>query len=432
MPSIEITGGNRLVGNVFAHGAKNAALPILAACVLFDNEEIIIDNVPRILDVASMKEVLEKIGFTITMDEHTMTIQTPSRAELKSTPPESLVSKMRATILLLGGLLSATKTAEIALPGGCSIGYRPIDLHIQALTSMGAAIDLQHGILIADAKEGLNAATVHLGTASVGATENIIIAAVLTPGVTTIENASREPEVLDLIRFLNQAGANITGAGTSQIQITGVKKLHGVRHEIITDRIEVATYMVAAAVTNGDVSIYNTIPKHLDSFITKLREIGVQIDIVDDVIRVRGQESYDTDKDIDIRTAAYPGFHTDMLVLTLPLLLKINGTAMIMDNVFDQRFRHVAEFEKVGANITQLDNMLVINQQQSIVGGKVEATDVRAAAALLLLGVSSKEKITITDLHHLARGYENIIETFEELGADINVLDVDGYERYKW
>lgn len=432
MPRVEIKGGKTLQGTVNIHGSKNATLPILAASVLFDNETITLDNVPDILDVKYMRDVLEQIGVHIEIDGDTFVIKTAKLDKIVSEPSESLLSRMRATVLLLGGLLAATGRAEIALPGGCSIGYRPVDMHISALEAMGASIELEHGILMATAPSGLNAAEIALDSPSVGATENIIMAAVLTEGETVIENASREPEVVDFIRFLKDAGANIVGAGTSTIKIIGVERLHGVRHEIIPDRIEVATYMVAAAITGGDITIYNAIPDHLETFTRKLREIGVEVDIDGDVIRVKGKDKYLPESPIDIRTAPYPGFHTDMQVLILPLLLKVSGGSMLIDNVFDQRFRHVAEFARIGAEIKQIDNMLIINQKQSLHSGKVEATDVRAAASLVLVGLSADIELEVEEMRHLIRGYEGLLQGLQALGAEITITDYNGYEGYKW
>ncbi|GBU10618.1 UDP-N-acetylglucosamine 1-carboxyvinyltransferase [Erysipelotrichaceae bacterium] len=420
MDTLKVTGGTKLAGDVFIHGSKNAALPILAATLLFDDASLILDCIPKIKDVELMIELLEKNGLTVERTKEQLQIKIPENAEIISCAPDRLTSKMRATLMVLGPLLAIGKDVAIALPGGCSIGYRPIDMHIAALEAMGAEIELVHGRIFAKAPNRLKPALITLDYPSVGATENIIMAAVLTKGTTRIRNAAKEPEVTDLVRFLNQAGAKISGAGTSELEIEGVTQLkQKVVYEIIPDRIEAATFMIAAAVTGGEIRIHHTIPKHLESLIAKLREIGVEITIQDDTIVVNGKNSYQTKQSIDIKTGPYPGFQTDIQALILPLLMKNKITSVTIDNVFDQRFRHVPEFLKIGANITQINNMLIINQTEKIYSGKVEAPDVRAAAALILLGLSENITIEITQIDHLYRGYENLVEQLNALGATI-------------
>ena len=425
MTRVKITGGNKLSGTVTLHGAKNAALPILAATILFENQQITLENIPHLYDVKTMLAVLQALGIRSEFIDDTITLHTPTNAELLHDAPDSLVSQMRATLLVMGAMLAKKQKVTIALPGGCSIGYRPVDLHISALETMGATISLEHGVLIAEAPEGLRATNIHLDVPSVGATENIIMAATLTPGTTTIDNASKEPEVLDLIRFLNIAGANISGAGTSVITITGVDALKGVTYEIIPDRIEAATYMIAVASTGGEVTIENVIPGHLETFIAKLREIGVQVhvDKQHDTIRVVGNPPYVLNEDVDIRTSAYPGFNTDMQPLIFPLLMKVNKNSLVMDTVFSKRFHHAEELQKLGLQPILLDNTLIVQPQQTIASGKVTATDIRDAATLILVGISQPITLEVEQIDLLYRGYENLIENLNKLGANIETKE---------
>ncbi|MGL5042111.1 MAG: UDP-N-acetylglucosamine 1-carboxyvinyltransferase [Culicoidibacterales bacterium] len=417
---IKISGGVKLAGDVYVNGAKNAALPILAATLLFEEAEITLQEIPQIKDVCSLCQVLEACGVSVRVTNHEVKIIVPKKTGIKNDIPEEISAKMRASLLVLGPLLATKGEVKISAPGGCSIGYRPIDLHIGALELMGATIEIIHGNIVAKAVNGLKAATINLDYPSVGATENIIMAAVLTNGKTKIQNAATEPEILDLIRFLNQSGAKISGAGTTEIEIEGVSSLcKQIAYEIIPDRIEAATYMIAAAVTGGKIRVHNIIGAHLISFIAKLREIGVKIEYIDDTLEVTGKCRYDVEKSIDIKTAPYPGFQTDMQVLMIPLLLKINRSSMIVDTIFDQRFRHVQEFINLGANMTQVDNMLIIDPKDAIKSGAVTATDVRAAAALVLLGLSGDTEISIKNIHHLFRGYESLLDTLISCGAKI-------------
>jgi len=425
MHKLKVNGGKTLQGEVWLHGAKNAALPIIAATLLFDNQQVVIESVPVIDDVKIMLDLLVKLGVEVNFQqaEHSLTLNLPSQAEISIAPPEHLVSKMRATLLIMGALLATKGEVEIALPGGCSIGYRPIDYHLAALAEMGAVITREHGVLIAKAPTGLKAANIHLDFPSVGATENIIMAAVLTAGTTTIDNAAKEPEVVDLVRFLNLAGAKITGAGTTEIKIEGVKTLTGVTYEIISDRIEAATYVIAAACTKGDIIIHDVIVSHLTTFIAKLTEIGVKVEeLPNDSIRVIGTEPYELGRAIDVRTSPYPGFQTDMQVLILPLLIKAGANAVIVDNVFNARFKHVEEFCKIGAQLTQVENMLIVNEKHQIVSGTIKATDLRAAAAMLLLALSYDVTTLVQDANQILRGYEELIKNLSTLGADIEIV----------
>lgn len=423
MEKIVVKGGKKLKGVVRVDGSKNAALPILAAMLLFENAKITLLRVPKIKDVLLMLELLKQLGLRYQWKAEALIIETPSRAAIQIHPPENFVSKMRATLLILGPLLSVKEEVFIGLPGGCSIGYRPINIHVDGLKAMGATFDLNHGTMKVVAENGLKSQKITLDYPSVGATENIIMAAVLTEGMTVIENAAKEPEVIDLIRFLNHGGAKINGAGTSVIEIIGVSRLNPeLTYEVIPDRVEAATYMIAAAVSNGDILIEDAIPQHLMTVISKLREIGVDIELNDnDSIRVKGKSMYSVKQSVDITTAPYPGFHTDIQVLMLPLLLKLDKGSTIVENVFDRRFIHVEEFTRVGANLLQIENMLIVNPAEHLFSGQLEAHDVRSTAALILLGLSNDIHLEISGLEHLYRGYAHLIPNLKSLGADITL-----------
>lgn len=420
MSEVHIRGGIPLGGTVVAHGAKNAILPILAATLLFDKTTIVLHDVPQIQDVRWFVRILQELGVDVERHHQELTLKVPSKELLLMSASDESVTKIRASLLLLGPLLSVKQAAKIAWPGGCSIGYRPIDFHIMALQQMGVEITLEHGMLLAQAPNGLQAAHIYLDSPSIGATESIIMAAVLTEGTTTIDNAAKDPEVLDLIRFLNAAGAKIKGAGTSEIQIEGVHALQGIAYEVIPDRVEIATYMVAAAITRGKLTIQNTIPTHLEALIAKLREIGVTIMIEQDTIIVDATNLAATPDVIDVRTGPYPKFHTDIQVLLLPFLMTLQTNSIIIDTVFGLRYQHVAEFLKVGADIVQFDNMLVVGKNHHFVAGKMESSDLRAAASMVLFGLAYPIDICITKAEHLDRGYEAFISTLTALGAQIN------------
>jgi len=426
MTTIKITGGHKLHGEVAIHSAKNAILPMLAASLLFENDRLIFDNIPNIKDVNVMIQLLTSIGIRTNFTANELIVDIPFNSELQYETPETLVSQMRATLLIMGPMLAKKHKVEISLPGGCSIGYRPINLHMDALELMGATIHLDHGILIAEAPNGLHAAEIHLDIPSVGATENIIMAAVLTEGVTIIDNAAKEPEIVDLVHFLNLAGADIRGAGTSIIEIRGVSQLKANPHpyEVIPDRIEAATYMIAVASTGGEVVLTNVIAAHLDAIISKLREIGVvvHVDANQDKITVIAQPPYMVEHDIDIKTATYPGFATDIQPIIFALLLQLNRNTFVADTIFKNRFQHIEEFNKLGVRTTQLENTVIIDGENTVSSGKIKATDLRTAASMLLVGISQPIELEIDNIDMLNRGYQDLIKNLNKLGADIEVL----------
>jgi len=419
MRTIRITGGSPLYGEVSVHGAKNAALPILASTLLFEDNQLIFENIPRITDVNVMLDVLTNMGIMNKVDGDKVTLHVPATDAISFEAPEALVSQMRATILIMAPMLAKKGKVSIALPGGCSIGYRPIDLHISFLEMMGARITLEHGMLLAHAPNGLHATTIHLDMPSVGVSESAIMAAVLTPGTTIIENAAKEPEVVDLARFLNLCGANIRGAGTDTIEITGVDKLTPVAYEVIPDRIEAATYMIAVASTGGALMLRNVIPTHLETLITKLREIGVRVDVGTDEIKLSGEPPYQSPQTVDVRSAAYPGFATDMQPLILSLLLQLTSSTFVVDTIFPARFGHVEELSRVGVGVSQLPDALLVDPEPQLSSGKVKARDLRSAASMVLVGISQPIQLEIENIEVLDRGYEDLVGELNRLGAQI-------------
>jgi len=419
MSKILIRGGNRLHGKVKVSGAKNAVLPIIAASILAAEGECRIHDAPPLDDVITISQVLHALGVNIRYKDETIYI---SASQLtKSEAPYELVRKMRASFLVMGPLLARTGYARIALPGGCAIGTRPIDQHLKGFEAMGAEIDLGQGYIEARTNgKRLQGAKIYLDVASVGATENIMMAAALAEGVTTIENAAKEPEIVDLANFLNAMGAKVRGAGTGMIRIEGVDALHGVTHTVIPDRVEAGTYMIAAAITRGDVFVEGAIADHLTPVISKLQEMGVVVEEDENGIRVRSGGSL---KAVDIKTLPYPGFPTDMQAQMMALLLVSDGTSIITETVFENRFMHVAEFKSMNAQIKVDGRTAVIKGNASLKGAKVCATDLRAGAALILAALAADGETELTGLHHLDRGYVDITGKLRRLGADIERVE---------
>jgi len=422
MGTIQITGGCRLTGEVNINGAKNAILPLLASSLLFENEQLIFENIPRIRDVRVMLEVLAAMGVQTKVQDERVSLHVPATADITSETDEALVSQMRATILIMAPMLAKKGKVKIALPGGCSIGYRPIALHTRFLEMMGASIVLDHGMLIAEAPDGLHPVHASLDIPSVGVTESLIMAATLTRGTTVIENAAKEPEVVDLARFLNLCGANISGAGTDMIEITGVDRLIPVPYEVIPDRIEAATYMLAVASSGGTLTIRNVIPTHLETLITKLRDIGITLDVGTDEIKITANPPYEPTSIVDVRSAAYPGFATDMQPLILALLLQLPTSTFIVDTIFPSRFQHIEELSKVGVNVTQLPDAMMLNPERALSSGKVKASDLRSAAAMVLVGISQPIVLEIENIDVLDRGYEDLITKLNQIGAQIEYI----------
>ncbi|WHE07006.1 UDP-N-acetylglucosamine 1-carboxyvinyltransferase [Thermoanaerobacterium thermosaccharolyticum] len=405
-----------LRGTVKISGAKNSVLPIIAASLL-SYGEVLIDDVPELKDVNVMIELIKFLGANCTFKDGKLKIN----VNLKDVEaPYDLVKKMRASFLVMGPILARLGRAKISLPGGCAIGTRPIDLHLKGFQTLGAEIDIGHGYVEARAKR-LVGKKVYLDFPSVGATENIMMAAVFADGITTIENAAEEPEVVDLANFLNKMGANIKGAGTDTIRIEGVKELKGTEHTVIPDRIEAGTYMVAAAMTGGDVLIENVIVDHIKPIIAKLTECGIDVFEEGTGVRVKGMRNY---KAVDVKTLPYPGFPTDMQAQMMAMMAGAKGTSVIIETtVFENRFMHVDELKRMGADIKIEGRTAVVTGIDHLSGAEVKATDLRAGAALILAGLIAEGKTIINDVHHIDRGYVNIEEKLKNLGAIIYRVD---------
>ncbi|MGI6686000.1 MAG: UDP-N-acetylglucosamine 1-carboxyvinyltransferase [Bacillota bacterium] len=408
-----ITGGTRLHGVIEVCGAKNAVLPILAATILTP-ETCIIHNVPGLQDVLLMVEVLESLGAKVEWEGKTLIINAsvidPSQV------PEVIMKKMRASNLVIGPLLSRFNYARVPFPGGCAIGSRPMDYHIKGLRQLGAEIDDRFGYIEAHAATKLLGGEVYFDFPSVGATENIMMAAVLASGVTVIRNAAREPEIVDLANFLNSMGAKVSGAGSDTIQICGVERLFGVEHRVIPDRIVAGTYMLAAAITNGDIIIKNAVVEHLEPLIAKLRAAGISVQKNGKGMRVKGCPRY---RAVDIKTLPYPGFPTDIQPQMMALMSLAHGTSIILENIFENRFKHADELRRMGASITVEGRVAVVKGVKRLTGTDVEATDLRAGAALVLAGLAAEGVTVIHNIGHIDRGYHRLEEKYALLGANI-------------
>ncbi len=414
MDKLVIKGQNRLKGEVIISGAKNAAVAIIPAAIMAD-DVCIIENLPYIEDVKCLFATLNKLGAKCEyIDKHTLRIDSRNLENVSVTFEE--VRKMRASYYLLGALLARFKSAEVAMPGGCNFGTRPIDLHLSGFASLGAEVEMK-GEVVKVSAQSLKGASIYMDTVSVGATINIMLAASMAEGVTTIENAAREPHVVDAANFLNMMGANIKGAGTDVIRITGVEKLHGAQYTIIPDQIEAGTYMIAAAVTKGDVVVKNIIPTHMDSLSAKLLEIGVGVEEGDDYIRVfYDDKEY---KGVNVRTMAYPGFPTDMQPQMAVLLSVCKGKSVITENVWDKRYQYTDELKRLGAKINVEGRMAIIEGVESLTGTDVDATDLRAGAAMILAGLCARGETVVGEVKYIDRGYEEVENKFGLLGADI-------------
>ena len=416
MEKLIINGGHRLQGRVKISGAKNAVLPIIAATLLGQEAPSRLEEVPSLEDVHTITEVLGKLGVQADFDADKNTLFVDSSVIASCEAPYDLVRKMRASFLIMGPLLARCGKAKISLPGGCAIGTRPIDLHLKGFEALGAKIGIGHGFIEATAPEGLKGARIYLDFPSVGATENIIMAASMAEGQTIIENPAQEPEIVDLANYLNVMGAKIRGAGTNVIKIEGVKKLTGKNYTIIPDRIEAGTYMVAAAMTQGDVYIENAISEHLKPVIAKLKEAGVTIEEDVDGIRVTCDKRT---KAVDIKTMPYPGFPTDMQAQFMTMMAVSEGTGMVTETVFENRFMHVDELKRMGANIKIDGRTSVVEGVDSLTGCQVKATDLRAGAAMVLAGLVADGETQVGYIHHIDRGYDNLVQKLVGLGADI-------------
>ncbi|WP_422120694.1 UDP-N-acetylglucosamine 1-carboxyvinyltransferase [Koleobacter methoxysyntrophicus] len=412
LSKIIVKGGNSLHGTVKVDGAKNAALPILAGSLLANGKSII-EDIPDLEDVRVMCEVLQSLGVDLEYGNGKAVVKSDNVSGIEA--PYELVRKMRASFLVTGPLLAKLGKARISLPGGCAIGSRPIDLHLKGFSALGAEIFMGHGYIEAAAKR-LKGDRIYLDYPSVGATENIMMAAVLAEGQTFIENAAEEPEIVDLANYLNAMGARIKGAGTDLIKIEGVKELKGVRHQVIPDRIEAGTYMAAAAITRGDVLINNVLCDHLKSIVAKLKETGAYIEELPKGIRVKMNTRA---KAVDVKTLPYPGFPTDMQAQMMALLSTAVGTSVIIETVFENRFMHVDELKRMGAKIKIEGRSAIIEGTESLSGAPVKATDLRAGAALVLAGLAAEGETQVNNAYHLDRGYANIVAKLRGLGAEI-------------
>ncbi|HCZ8488882.1 TPA: UDP-N-acetylglucosamine 1-carboxyvinyltransferase [Staphylococcus aureus] len=420
MDKIVIKGGNKLTGEVKVEGAKNAVLPILTASLLASDKPSKLVNVPALSDVETINNVLTTLNADVTYKKDENAVVVDATKTLNEEAPYEYVSKMRASILVMGPLLARLGHAIVALPGGCAIGSRPIEQHIKGFEALGAEIHLENGNIYANAKDGLKGTSIHLDFPSVGATQNIIMAASLAKGKTLIENAAKEPEIVDLANYINEMGGRITGAGTDTITINGVESLHGVEHAIIPDRIEAGTLLIAGAITRGDIFVRGAIKEHMASLVYKLEEMGVELDYQEDGIRVRAEGDL---QPVDIKTLPHPGFPTDMQSQMMALLLTANGHKVVTETVFENRFMHVAEFKRMNANINVEVRSAKLEGKSQLQGAQVKATDLRAAAALILAGLVADGKTSVTELNHLDRGYVDLHGKLKQLGADIERIN---------
>lgn len=421
MEKLIVKGGNRLVGAVKTSGAKNAVLPIIAASILGTTPSHL-DEVPMLEDVHTISEVLKCLGLSVECSPEKNVLDIDSTEITSYEAPYELVRTMRASFLVMGPLLARIGKARISMPGGCAIGARPIDIHLKGFEALGVKIEQGHGYIEASAPEGLKGTSIYFDFPSVGATENIMMAASLAEGTTILENAAEEPEIVDLANYLNKMGAKIRGAGTDTIRIEGVDKLHGADYTIIPDRIEAGTYMIAAVMTGGDVVVENVLPEHQKPLIAKLREAGAVVEEDIDKVRVIGQNPL---KAVSIKTLPYPGFPTDMQAQMMAMMVIAEGRSKVTETVFENRFMHVVELNRMGAQISTEGRSAVIDGPCKLTGCDVRATDLRAGAAMILAGLVAEGTTRIGDLHHIDRGYENIVAKLKKLGADIERVDVD-------
>ncbi|MCH1722890.1 UDP-N-acetylglucosamine 1-carboxyvinyltransferase [Lactococcus formosensis] len=416
MDKIIVKGGNtHLKGTVEIEGAKNAVLPLLAATLLPSEGEIILRNVPILSDVYMMNNLVDHLGVDLEFSEESKTVHAQAASKVKTKAPYEFVSKMRASIVVMGPILARNGHARVSMPGGCSIGSRPIDLHLRGFELMGAEITQEAGYIEAKA-EKLRGAHIYLDFPSVGATQNLMMAATLAEGTTTLENAAREPEIVDLANWLNKMGANVKGAGTDTIIIKGVEKMHGANHAVVQDRIEAGTFMVAAAMTHGDVLIKDAVREHNRPLISKLIEMGVEFVQEEEGLRVLGPEVL---KATNVKTLPHPGFPTDMQSQMTAAQAIAKGESTMIETVFENRFQHLEEMRRMGLTVDITRNTAIIQGTRKLQGAQVKSTDLRASAALILLGMVAQGQTTVRKLSHLDRGYYRFHEKLKSLGADI-------------
>ncbi len=427
MEQLLIKGGKPLQGEVSVSGAKNAALAVLPAALL--SEDICrIENVPCVKDIKVLLEAIEDLGVKVSYEDRGHTVIMDCRKVHKKRVDYEFANKIRASYYLLGALLGAHNESEVALPGGCNIGARPIDQHIKGFEALGATVDIEHGMIKTKAKKMVGD-TIYLDSPSVGATINIMMASAKADGVTHIENPAKEPHIVDVANFLNSMGADVKGAGTDVIRITGVKKMYGSEYMIIPDMIEAGTYMLAAAITKGDVTVKNLIPKHMEAVVAKLHEIGVGVDEYDDAIRVYYKKEYEN---IHVKTQPYPGFPTDMHPQFTALMAITDGVGIMTESIFESRFSYTSEMGRMGSNIKVEGNTAIIQGVKGYTGAEVTAPDLRAGAALVLAGLAAEGETIINKVENIDRGYEHIEEKLRALGGDIyRMTDKVVKENYK-
>lgn len=419
MDVFKVNGGNRLKGTIKVSGAKNSAVALIPATILADSP-VTIEGLPEILDVWTLKALLEEIGGNVTFENGDMHIDPTHMTDMPL--PNGNVKKLRASYYLMGAMLGRFKQAVIGLPGGCYLGPRPIDQHIKGFEALGAKVTNEHGAIYLRA-EKLVGAKIYLDVSSVGATINIMLAAVLAEGQTTIENAAKEPEIIDVATLLTSMGANIKGAGTNVIRIDGVETLHGTTHTIIPDRIEAGTYMLLAAAIGDGITIDNVIPMHVDSLTAKMREMDIKV--IEEEERIIIPKTERPIKAVDVKTLVYPGFPTDLQQPFAALLTQAEGTAVITDTIYSARFKHIAELNRMGANGKVEGRTSIITGPTPLTGATVTATDLRAGAALIIAGLVAKGETIIHDIHHIERGYSHIVEKLVNIGAHIEKIEVD-------
>lgn len=414
MDKIIVSGGRRLEGEVTVSGSKNAALPILISSLL-TAEPCRYERIPDLVDTKTALKLLKWLGVTLEGETGSGCVALQASKIDKLEAPYDLVKTMRASFLVLGPLLARFGEARVSTPGGCAIGVRPVDLHLKGLVAMGAEIELVHGYVEAKAKR-LKGAKIYLDMPSVGATENLMMAAALAEGATVIENAAKEPEIEDLASVLNKMGARVAGAGSDVIKVEGVERLGGASHRVIPDRIEAGSFMVAAALTHGDVVVNDVRPDHFDAFLLKLKESGVALSVQADRVRVQGDGRV---KSVDITTLPYPGFATDLQAQMMVLMAVADGVSVITENIFENRFMHAQELDRMGADIRLEGNRAVVRGVEGLSAAPVMATDLRASVSLILAGLAAKGDTEISRVYHLDRGYEHIEKKLSALGADI-------------
>ena len=417
MKQIKITGGKILSGEIKISGSKNSAVALVPASLLSDGI-VEIDNIPNISDIDALTEVLEYLGAKVTRDDRKMTIDS-SKIESKSIP-EQLAKKLRASYYFMGAMLGKYKKVEMYFPGGCSIGKRPIDLHLKGFEALGAKVTIDDNKYIVEADE-LVGNNIYLDIASVGATINIMFAATLAKGTTIIENAAKEPHIVNVAIFLNQMGAKITGAGTSRIKIEGVQKLNGAFHEVVPDYIEAGKYVVAGALCGENLVIKNLIPSHIESLTSKLKDMGIKFETGIDYIKISKSDKM---KPVDISTAVYPGFPTDLQQIFTVLLTQTEGISRVKENIWENRFMHIPYLNSMGANITVNESVATIKGKTPLTGTDVVATDLRAGACMVLAALIASGETTINSVEHILRGYEGIIEKLSNVGAKIELIEI--------